>query len=109
MALTTCPSKVAHCPPGAVWALLADPRAYREWIDAHVESITPEGPAVPGQRILVRAPKWGRWFAVHIAVVTADAVNHVLELTTQFPFGLRLENRLAVEPLDASTSKVWFG
>jgi hypothetical protein len=109
MGLSVCPSEVAHAPASTVWRLLANPREYTQWIDAHVASITPDRSAVPGQRILLRAPTWGRWFTLWIEVERADSTSGVLELTTSFPFGLVLRNRIAVAPLDAQTCRVQFG
>lgn len=109
MTVSTCPTELANAPPAAVWALLADPLQYPAWVDAHLASITPRGPATPGQRLSFRAPKWGRWFRVDIVVDGVDAVNHSLELTTRFPFGLVIRNRIAVAAVNADTSRVQFG
>lgn len=100
---------MAHATPTAVWRLLADPREYGSWVDAHLVSIVPPGPAVPGQRILLRAPTWGRWFNVSIAVERVDPSQCVIELTTHFPFGLRLSNRISVAAAGEGLSRVQFG
>lgn len=92
-----------------VWSLLADPRTYDRWMDAHLVSVTPSGPAVPGQRILLRAPTWGRFFAVRITVESIEPANRVLRLRGRFPFGLELHNRIAVQAIDDRTSRVEFG
>jgi hypothetical protein len=109
MPLSTCPSEIAKAPPRAVWSVLADPRRYRDWVDAHLVSFTPTGGAVPGQRLLFRAPTWGRWFRLEIVVENVDATNHVLELTTRFPFGLSMRNRIAATALNAEATRVQFG
>lgn len=109
MTVSVCPSENSRAPVSAVWSLLADPRAYHQWIDAYVDSIMPDGPATHGQRILLRAPTRGRWFKVWIDVEHVDSEHHVIELTTRFPFGLRLLNRIAAIPIDARTTRVQFG
>ena len=109
MALSTCLTKVAAAPAEAVWSLLQDPRSYDRWMDAHLVSVAPSGPAVAGQRVLLRAPTWGRFFAVRIMVQSVDTANRVLTLTAQFPFGLQLRNRIAVKVIDERTSRVEFG
>ena len=109
MVFTTCPSEIAHATPTAVWRLLGDAREYGNWVDAHLVSIAPRGPAVPGQRILLRAPTWGRWFKVSITVDRVDQNQRVVELTTRFPFGLRLANRISVTAAGEGLSRVQFG
>lgn len=83
MAFTTCPSEISHARPATLWGLLADPREYGKWVDAHLVSIARPGPAAPGQRVLFRAPRWGRWFKVSIEVERVDPNHHVIELTTR--------------------------
>lgn len=78
-------------------------------MDAHLVSVTPPGPAVPGQRILLRAPTWGRFFAIRITVESVDEANRVLTLSGRFPFGLELHNRMSVRVIDGQTSRVEFG
>lgn len=107
--LSTCPMMTARAPANIVWSLLHEPRTYDRWIDAHLVSVMPSGPAVPGQQILLRAPTWGRFFAVHITVESVDAANRVLGLRGRFPFGLELRNRIAVKTIDDRTSRVEFG
>ena len=109
MVFTTCPSEMAHATPMTVWRLLADAREYGSWIDAHLVSIDPPGPAVPGQRLLLRAPTWGRWFKVSISVERVDQNQRVIELTTRLPFGLRLANRISVAAASEGLSRVQFG
>lgn len=109
MTLSTCPAMIAETSADSVWSLLRDPRTYDRWMDAHLVSVTPSGPAVPGQRILLRAPTWGRFFAVRITVQSVDETNRVLTLNGRFPFGLQLRNRIAVKIIDDRTSRVEFG
>ena len=78
-------------------------------MDAHLVSVTPPTTAVAGQRILLRAPKWGRFFAIRITVESVDAANRVLVLDGQFPLGLHLHNRMSVTAIDDRTSRVAFG
>ena len=78
-------------------------------MDAHLVSVTPPGPAVPGQRILLRAPTWGRFFAVRITVESVDEAQRVLTLSGRFPFGLELHNRMSVRAVDDHSSRVEFG
>lgn len=109
MPVSICPTEIAKAPAPAIWALVVDPLAYREWLDAHFVSVHPPGLAAAGQRMRFRAPTWGRWFRVDILVDAVDFVNRAIELTTRFPFGLVIKNRIAVAGLDAETSRVQFG
>ena len=109
MTVSTCPTMIAQAPADLVWSQLHDPPSYGGWMDAHLVSVTPAGPAMPGQRILLRAPKWGRFFVVRIAVESVDEANRVLVLNGRFPFGLQLHNRIAVTAIDERTSRVAFG
>ena len=109
MTLSTCPTMIARARAERVWSQLQDPRTYDRWMDAHLVSVTPSGPAEPGQCILLRAPTWGRFFAVRITVHSVDAANRVLTLTGRFPFGLQLHSRIAVKVVDDRSSRVEFG
>ena len=109
MPLSVCPTATCHAPASAVWSLLADPATYGTWADAIVECLTPPGRAAAGQTIRLRAPTWARLFTIDLVIDRVDASTHVLELHGKFPFGLRMQNRFAVTPIDAQTCRIQFG
>jgi hypothetical protein len=109
MALSICPVAICHAPGERVWSLLEDPRSYSSWSDARVEALLPPGLAHLGQRVLMRAPARGRWFSVRFLIKRVDRAERVLELHADFPFGLALETRIAVTPIDATSCRVQYG
>ena len=109
MSLTVCPTAVCHAPLPVVWSLLHDPQAWRAWVDAVVESVTPPGLASAGQRIRLRAPVHGRWFLIQVVIDRVREDDHILELHTDFPFALRMQNRFAATALDEASARVQFG
>ena len=109
MALSVCPAAICHAPAQRVWGQLEDPLSYGSWSDTWVEDVVPPGPVQAGQQVLMRAPRRGRWFKVRFLIKRVDPVAHVLELRAQFPFGLVLETRIAVTPIDDSSSRVQYG
>lgn len=62
MSVSTCPVATIHAPAERVWHLLSQPHNYALWYDAQTLSITPEGPAKPGQQIRAQTSEFGgRW------------------------------------------------
>jgi hypothetical protein len=64
MSVSTCPVATIHAPAERVWHLLSQPDSYALWWDAHTLSITPEGPAKPGQQVRAQAAALGRWWPI---------------------------------------------
>jgi hypothetical protein len=96
-------------PAERVWALLCAPETYGEWWDARTESVTPPGPATPGQVIRASAAGLGKRWPVTIRVEGVDEQQYTLDLHTRMPLGIALRNHLVVQPLDAETSRLTFG
>jgi hypothetical protein len=109
MTLSVCPIATVQAPAARVWAVLTEPARYGEWWDARTVRITPPGPAAPGQRIVARPKGAGRFARVTLRVVARDDARHTLDLHSAFPLGIRLQNHLVVQPLDAATSRLTFG
>ena len=109
MTISVCPAESARASAEVVWALLTKPASYGTWADARVVSVEPPGRAGAGQQIRMRAPTWAPVFQIRFVVERVDDAARVLELRGEFPFGLRMRNRFAVRPLDASTSRIQFG
>lgn len=109
MSFSTCPIATVDAPLERVWSLLADPANYARWWDAETRTITPKGPARPGQKIYAQARGLGRLWDVRIEVELVDAVKHQLELTTLLPLGITLRNHISCAPLDGARCRVTFG
>ena len=109
MTFSTCPIATVEAPVERVWSLLANPASYARWWDAETCSITPEGPARPGQKIYAQARALRRLWAVRIEVGQVDAAKHRLELTTLLPLGITVRNHISCTPLDGATCRVTFG
>jgi Polyketide cyclase / dehydrase and lipid transport len=109
MSFSTCPIATVDAPVERVWSLLAHPAYYARWWDAETRSVTPEGPARPGQKIYAQARGLGRLWDVRIEVGQVDAANHQLELTTRLPLGITVRNHISCTPLDGRSCRVTFG
>ena len=109
MGYYTCPIATVHAPPGHVWNLLSNPAQYALWWDARTCFISPEGPAISGQKILARSKALGREWDVQINVESVDEARHVLQLTSALPLGITVHNHITCTALDESTSRVTFG
>ena len=110
MALGTCPIAVVHAPVERLWNLLSEPANYDQWWEVETCSITPPGPAQPGQRIAAQTTALGRkWKVVNITVEHIDHARHVIDLTTRLPFGITAHNHITCVPLDATSCRVSFG
>jgi ligand-binding SRPBCC domain-containing protein len=109
MAISVCPIAVVQAPAERVWALLSQPASYALWWDAETRTITPSGPAQPGQNITAQTRALGRQWPVRIAVNAVDAARRAIDLTTRLPFGITVYNHITVQPMEDSASRVSFG
>jgi len=109
MTVSVCPIATVQAAPEKVWALLSDPARFDLWWDAHTVSITPPGPAQPGQQVAAITHGLGRDWPVHFTVNAVDPGRRTIDLTTRLPLGITLHNHLSVMPVDAGASRVTFG
>ena len=109
MAVSVCPIAVVQAPAERVWSLLSDPARFDLWWEARTVSITPPGPAQPGQAVAAVAHGLGHDWPVHFTVNAVDPVHRALDLNTRLPFGISLHNHLTVMQVDVGASRVTFG
>lgn len=109
MTIAVCPVATVGAPVERVWALLNAPETYDEWWDARTESVTPPGPATPGQIIRATSTGLGRRWPVTIRVEGVDTQQHTLDVRTTLPLGISVRQHLMVQPLDAESSRLTFG
>ena len=110
MSYSTCPIATVDAPVDVVWTLLGDLARYDLWWEVQTVSITPEGPAQPGQRILAGTRALGRWWNVLSATVEAVAPEkHHIDYLTHLPLGITGHNHLTCQPLDSGQTRVTFG
>lgn len=109
MPITACPSTTVAAPADVVWELMADPRLYDLWWDAHAERIEPEGPAAPGQVVYATTRGLGRTWDVTITVKAVDPTKHRVQLDAALLFGVVNHATITATPIDAVSSHLEFG
>ncbi len=109
MALSVCPIATVHAPAETVWSLLANPSEYDSWWEVTTDSITPPGPAQPGQTISAHGRALGRTQHMRFRVDGVDYQRKQLDLTTWLPFGISLHNHIHVQATDDRSCQVSFG
>lgn len=109
MPINVCPAAIVAAPVEKIWALLSDPSHYSAWWDAQTETISPPGPAQPGQLILAYSRALGIRWRVQLIVEVVDASRHTIRLDTHLPLGIRVFNQISIAPIDPSRSRVQFG
>lgn len=109
MPISTCPIATVQAPVERVWAILSAPEAYSAWWDARTERVVPPGPLVPGQKVYATAGALGLRLRVTTHVEAINPANHMLELHTAFPLGIRVANHITCRALDATSCRVSFG
>ncbi len=109
MALETCPADMVNAPVDKVWSLLAHPREYDRWWDAHTTRIEPEGPAIPGQTISAWATGLGKRWTVSLQIEAVAPERHQIRYRTQLPLGIRGVNQITCTALGPSSCRVQFG
>ncbi len=109
MSLSVCPITTVNAPAETVWSLLANPSLYDSWWEVTTDSITPPGPAQPGQMIRAHGVAVGINLHTKFRVDEIDNEKRQLDLTTWLPFGIGLHNHLHVQALDDQTCRVSFG
>ncbi len=109
MSLSVCPIASVHAPVERVWSFLSQPGNFAQWWDAQTQSIEPDGPAQPGQRIHARSVALGIRWNVDVLVEHVDESRHALDVMTTLPFGITVFNHITCQELDPSNSQVSFG
>ena len=109
MSVSVCPAAVVRAPVEAVWALLADPQRYDQWVDIHDVRVTPAGPAQPGQVVTGWSRGLGRRWPVRVAIEAVDPGHHQIRYAAALPLGLGSLNVISCAPLDAASCRVQFG
>ena len=109
MTVSVCPIAVVNAPPERIWSLLSEPASYALWWNADTRTITPPGPAQPGQTILAETRELGRTWPVRITVTSVDAAKHAIDLTTRLPLGITVHNHITVAPVEGGAGRVSFG
>jgi hypothetical protein len=109
MSIHVCPVATVPVPVEQAWTLIAEPANYAQWWDAETQTITPRGPAQPGQRIQATSTAMGRIWHVSITVDSVDPVLHQIGLETELPFGITVRNHIRCLPLDTTTCRITFG
>jgi uncharacterized protein YndB with AHSA1/START domain len=109
MAVHACPTGGVAASADTVWSFLADPRRMDLWWDARVESVEPEGPMAPGQRITATTRELGCTFHLSFEVKEVDAAKRRVRLLAHLPFGVTDDATFTVTPLGDTTSRLSFG
>ena len=109
MSFRACPIATIDAPADRVWRLLADPVRYADWWDAETCSITPEGPAQPGQQIVAQTVALGKRWDVQITVQAITPEKRQLDLLTRLPLGITIYNRITCATFDEQHTRVSFG
>ena len=109
MSVSACPVATIHAPAERVWRLLSQPDNYALWYDAQTLSITPEGPAKPGQQIRAQTTAFGRRWPIGIRVEMVDESKRQIRFRTALPLGITGDNHLSCVPLDEANCRVSFG
>ncbi|HEU5200562.1 MAG TPA: SRPBCC family protein [Ktedonobacterales bacterium] len=109
MPVSVCPSAVVAAPAEVVWSLLMRPETYDLWADAHIERVTPEGPAVPGQVISASSPAFGKRWDVRLEIGQINAEKRQIDVTTTLPLGIQVHNHITCAPLDERSCRLQFG
>ena len=109
MSVSACPVATVHAPAERVWRLLSQPHNYALWYDAQTLSITPEGPATPGQQVRAQTREFGRWWSIDIEVEMVDESKRQIRFKTALPLGITGHNHISCVPLDEDNCRVSFG
>ena len=108
MLVNVCPSGFADAPSEHVWSILATTERYGEWVDAEVLSITPPGPAQPGQHLELGPRFLGRRLRATIDVEDVDPQRRWLQLLARVPFGIENHERITLTPWEEHRTLVRF-
>jgi hypothetical protein len=109
MSLSVCPMATVAAPVETVWSLLDNPMKFNEWADGKVEWVRPEGPMTPGQKFCVKSDALGKSWRVVFTVENVNSDKHILQTNVEFPFGMKLHERVACTPIDAVSCRVQYG
>jgi hypothetical protein len=109
MTVSVCPAALVAAPVETVWAVLMEPERYDDWWDAHIERVTPPGPAAPGQVLTAWSQALGKKWGVSLVIEMVDPERHQLRFRSALPLGIGGLNLLSCAPVDASSCRVQFG
>ena len=109
MSVSVCPADVVAAPVEMVWANLVLWERYRDWAGVRVARCEPEGPASPGQTVILAGgfPFGSLRFTFKVEQV--DAAGHAIDGHVFFPFGLQQKSHIACKVIDATTCHVQYG
>ncbi len=109
MSLNVCPVAVVHAPVERVWSFLSVPANFALWWEAQTQTITPEGPARPGQIIHAKLIGYGGQRDMYVRVEGVEEEKRLLHLKTSLPFGITVYNHITCTAMDRSSCQVSFG
>lgn len=109
MGLSVCPAAIVAAPVETVWSLIDNPVQFNEWADGKIEWIKPEGPAIPGQQFGITSKAFGRSWRAVFTVKEVNADKHILQADVTFPLSMKMHNRIACTPIDATSCRVQYG
>ncbi len=109
MTLRVCPIASVHAPVDKAWSFLSAPANFALWWEATTESITPQGPAQPGQRIRAKTMEFGLHWDVEVLVENVDPSRRALDVMTTLPFGIIVFNHITCTELDPKSCQISFG
>ena len=109
MSLHVCPIASVHAPVEKAWSFLSQPANFGLWWEARTESITPPGPAQPGQRVHAKTTEFGLHWDIEVLVEDIDNKRHVLDVMTSLPLGVIVFNHITCTELDPKTCQISFG
>ena len=107
--VNVCPSAVVEAPFESVWELMTTPEGVNAWVDGVVVSAEPPGRFVPGQRLDLVAPAFGRNFAVTIEVLEVEPEARRLHLLATLPLGVVNDETISMADAGGGRTFVQFG
>lgn len=108
MTYASCPTAVLDAPAEIVWQLLMEPARWGEFYDVRITKVDPPGPAVIGQKIYGESRLWFLRFRLKFECIRIDAVQGLLRLAVQLPFGIFVREEMDCTPLSPRQCRVTY-